>query len=185
MQSLESKVEPIDRDNVANAPSSHLHVMKEEKSYKELSAILQNTNDAWQILGPQDSSKIEEIEKACGLLLPKSFKVFLVEVGAIEFPNHSYSGISQLAKGSDGGILKFTEIVKKENGLPDGLLVLEYDHDAEELACLDLNEMKEGECRVVWYDIYQEEISGICARSFDQFFRQLVKDWEAIKKEES
>jgi hypothetical protein len=147
------------------------------QTYSELAQALKRADEAWTIAGPQPATRVEELEEKHNIQLPNSFRRFLIEVGRIEYPNHVYTGIDDDYLHPEYGILAHNDMVRAQCGLPEGLLVLEYDHDADELACLDLNQMCEGECPVVWYHLYKSQIIGRCADSFDHFFRRLVSGW--------
>ena len=70
-----------------------------------------------------------------------------------------------------------TNMIRAQCDIPDGLLALEYDHDSDRIAFLDLNQMNDGECPVFWYYPFTGELCGKCATNFDQFFRRLVLEW--------
>lgn len=147
------------------------------ESYSQLADVLKRADDGWRIFGPQPASRIDEVERKHNIRLPGSYRRFLMEVGGIEYPNHAYTGIDDDYLHPSFGFMRHTEAIRTQYGLPAGLLVLESDHDLEELACLDLNSMKDGECPVVWFHVYTGEVVGKCANSFDEFFRQLVERW--------
>lgn len=146
-------------------------------SYAELAAQLQAADDAWDITGPQPASRVDEVEAKLGIRLPVSYRRFLIEVGGMEYPNHSYTGLDDDYLHPEYGFGRYTELLRQENDLPDGLFVLESDHDADELVCLDLNQMQDGECPLVWFHVYQHKVTGPCEPNFDSFFRNLVDSW--------
>jgi hypothetical protein len=146
-------------------------------TYTELASQLYAADDAWDIAGPQPESRVDEVESKLQVRLPDSYRKFLTDVGRIEYPNHSYEGIDDDYLHPEYGFGTFTRLLRKNNDLPDGLFVLESDHDADEIACLDLNQMENSECPVIWYHVYNNKTSGPCNDSFDSFFRNLVDSW--------
>ncbi len=147
-------------------------------SYAELFAQLKAADDSWESIGAQPAARVNEIESKFGIQLPQSFRQFLIEVGGIEYPNHYYTSIDDDYLDAQDGFMCNTNMLREQAGhLPDGLIALESDHDADHWACLDLNRMENGECPVVWYHAFEGRILGDCASSFDEFIRRLVAEW--------
>jgi SMI1-KNR4 cell-wall len=146
--------------------------------YTQLFANLKAVDDSWKSIGPQPAARVDEIEAKFGIQLPKSFRQVLTEVGGIEYPNHYFTSINDDYLDSQDGFMCNTNMLREQAGhLPDGLIALEADHDADQWACLDLNRMVNGECPVVWYHAFEGRLIGDCASSFEEFFQRLVEEW--------
>ena len=146
-------------------------------SYAELASQLVAADDAWDVVGPQPPSRVDDVESKLSIRLPDSYRRYLVEVGGIEYPNHCYEGLGDDYLHPEYGFGRFTRILREDNDLPDGLFVIEHDHDADELVCIDLNQMHDGECPLVWFHVYENVVTGPCEPTFDSFFRNLVDSW--------
>lgn len=146
--------------------------------YAELFAKLKSADGNWESTGPQPASRVDGIESTFGIRLPESFRQYLVEIGGIAYPNHFYTSIDDQFLDPQDGFLCNTNMLRAQAGhLPEGLIALESDHDADQWACLDLSRMENGECPVVWYHAFEGRIVGDCAPSFEAFFRSLVAEW--------
>ena len=149
------------------------------ETYTQLFARLKAANDSWECIGPQPASRVDEIERKYSIKLPTSFRHYLTELGGIEFLDAHYTSIDEDYLDDVDGFMCNTNMIREQVGLPDGLLVLEYDHDADRIACLDLAAMENDECPVVWYHPFLGHVIGPCSRSFRDFFVGLVREWTA------
>ena len=93
------------------------------------------------------------------------------------YGDHYYDGLCDNYLDPDNGFGSFTRYRREENDLPDGLFVLEHDHDDDAVPCLDLNAMNDGECPLVWFHVYNNVVVGPCDKNFDSYFRTLVDSW--------
>ena len=146
-------------------------------SYSELAKRLQAADDSWYIVGPQAPSRVTEAESHLGITLPTSFRQYLLEVGRMSFLDHYYEGVDDDYLNPDCGFGSFTTHLRDDNELPDGLFVLEADHDADVVRCLNLNELRDGECPLVWFHVFRNEVVGDAENSFETFFLELVDAW--------
>ncbi|NWO06788.1 MAG: SMI1/KNR4 family protein [Alteromonadaceae bacterium] len=148
-----------------------------KKSYLELVQAIKEKDPDWSFSGPHEYEKIWAIEDAYDIKLPESYKAFLMQVGSLEYPNHYYTGIDEDYLDPENGFMANTLLLREEHSLPEGYFCLEYDHDAHELACLDLAQYNEGEYPVVWFNVYSQKIIGQCAKNFDCFIREQLEPW--------
>ena len=146
-------------------------------TYTELVEQLKAANESWESIGPQPESRILEVEQKYGIRLPNSFRSFLIEVGGVEFLDHHFTSIDDDYLDDQDGFMCNTHMLKEQCGMPVGLIALEYDHDADQIACLDLEQMKDGECPVVWLHAFQGKVVGKCADSFEAYFQSIVTEW--------
>ena len=149
------------------------------QSYTELFAQLKTANDNWECVGPQPASRVEDIERKYNIQLPTSFRNYLIELGGIEFLDAHYTSIDDDYLDDSDGFMCNTNMIRSQCELPDGLIAVEFDHDADSIAFLDLNQMNDGESPVLWYNPFTGQLLGKCADNFDQFFRRLVSEWTA------
>ncbi len=147
------------------------------KTYAELFAQLKDANDSWECIGPQPSSRVDEVERKYNIKLPTSFRNYLTELGGIEFLDAHYTSIDDDYLDDNDGFMCNTNMIRGQCDIPNGLIALEYDHDSDQIAFLDLNQLNDGECPVLWYNPFTGELRGKCADNFDQFFRRLVTEW--------
>ena len=81
-------------------------------SYAELAARLQESDDDWEMIGPQPESRVREVEQQLNLQLPQSYRRFLMEVGGLEYPNHYYTGIDDDYLDPDDGFASYTNLLR-------------------------------------------------------------------------
>jgi hypothetical protein len=146
-------------------------------TYAQLVAKLEQIDDGLSSIGPQPESRIEEIESKYGIRLPRSYREFLMQVGGIDYPNHFFTSIDDDYLDDTAGFMCNTNMIRAQVGIPDGIIALEYDHDADEIACLDLNRLNGDECPVIWYHPFQGRVIRDCAKSFDEFIRRYKSGW--------
>ena len=149
------------------------------ETYTQLFARLKAANDGWECVGPQPGSRVDEVERKYSIKLPASFRQYLTELGGIEFLDAHYTSIDDDYLDGVDGFMCNTNMIREQVGLPDNLLALEYDHDTDRIACLDLAAMDDDECPVIWYHPLLGQIIGPCAKSFREFFVGLVREWTA------
>jgi hypothetical protein len=146
-------------------------------TYAQLVAKLAAVDDGWTSIGPQPESRVDDLERKYRIRLPRSFREFLSQVGGIEYPNHFFTSIDDDYLDDAAGFMCNTYMIREQVGIPAGIIALEYDHDADQIACLDLNRMDGDECPVIWYHPFEGRIIRDCARSFDEFIREYVSGW--------
>ena len=154
--------------------------LKIMKSYTDLFAQLKNANDSWEFVGPQPVSRVDDVERKYNITLPTSFRNYLIELGGIEFLDAHYTSIDDNYLDDNDGFMCNTNMTRNQCDIPGGLIALEYDHDSDRIAFLDLNQLNDGECPVFWYNPFTGDSQGKCADSFDQYFRRLVSEWVTV-----
>ena len=147
------------------------------ESYAELFARLKNANSSWECVGPQPVSRIDDVERKYNIQLPTSFRNYLTELGGIEFLDAHYTSIDDNYLDDNDGFMCNTNMIRSQCDIPDGLIAIEYDHDSDSIAFLDLNQMNDAECPVVCYNPFTGHPHGKCDDSFDHYFRRLVSEW--------
>ncbi|NVJ59342.1 MAG: SMI1/KNR4 family protein [Gammaproteobacteria bacterium] len=147
------------------------------KSYTELATAIKAKDDTWFFSGKQEQSRIDEVEAKFKVRFPESYKRFLLEVGCLDYADHHYSGIDDDYLDPFDGIMGNTMMAREEFELPSNLFCLEADHDAHELACLELDKMRDNECPVVWFNVYSKQVVGKVSDDFDTFIRERLEPW--------
>lgn len=146
-------------------------------NYTEMVEQLLLADEDWSSSGPQDQNKIDEIEKLHSMKLPNSICEFIRQVGTIEFPNHDYIGIDDAYLHDEYGFMANTKMLQTNHDLPDGWLALEYDHDADVIACIELADDASVEPTVQWYHVFEKKFVGKCADNFYEFIRERIESW--------
>jgi len=149
------------------------------ETYTQLFAKLKAANDSWECVGPQPSSRVDEIECKYKITLPRSFRAYLTELGGVEFLDAHYTSIDDDYLDDVDGFMCNTNMIRSQVGMPDSLLALEYDLDADRIACLDLSAMNGDECPVIWYHPFLGRVIGPCSDNFRAFFESIVREWTA------
>ena len=149
------------------------------ETYTSLVAKLRNADSGWEISGPQPKSRVAEVEEHLNILLPESYKRYLTDVGAMAYSDLVFDGLDDNYLHPDFGFGRLTRSLQKARSLPSGLFVLEFDQDMDEIACLDLNSMSDGECVVVWFDVHSNAVETSPYGNFDEYFRDTIRKWLA------
>jgi len=126
----------------------------------------------WQ--GGASAEAINELEALLGALLPASFRDFLVSYGGGGVVEEEISGIEDDAPVLEnrGTVYGDTLRCRADYGLPAGLAVI-YCDDNDAVWCLATDEMANGECPVVSFDVFSKTNSPI-AGDFRSFFLEYL-----------
>lgn len=112
--------------------------------------------DASALLKPASQEEIIEAENSLGVRFPDSYKWFLEEFGAAEFP-FEICGIPHPTKIGDAhSTLDVVDVTKSERrdlepNLPKQYVVLSADGMGNHW-CLDTSQLKNGECPVIFWN---------------------------------
>ena len=125
------------------------------------------------------SNEIEMAERECGLTFPKSYKEFLLHLGWIDCPFITVCGL-----GSDADwrtnlmaiVQSWWHEVDADIRLPRNLIPV-VDDGSGNVYCLDVSQMQESECPVVFWD--HESFEGaeqVPVRVGSDFYSWLVNE---------
>ena len=141
--------------------------------YNKAKALLDE--DAVEFTGAVSAEVIKTAEKQLNVTFPESYKAFLSDFGAGDVGGEVILGIVKDEElDSELNMLEITG-VEYENGLPEGMVIIYYDHCNDMICCLDTNRMNNQECPVVILnDKY--EVAEVIADSFGKFMYQMVRE---------
>ena len=143
--------------------------------YDKAKALLDE--DAVDFTGAVSAEEIRNAQEKLNVKFPMSYKAFLSDFGAGDVGGEVIFGIVQDKElDSEIDMVEIT-CTEYDNGLPEGMVIIYYDHCDENLYCLDTNRMKDDECPVVSID-EEYEVIEVIADSFGEFMYQLVYDEE-------
>jgi hypothetical protein len=130
--------------------------------------LLERSSNAWAGAAATES-QVAEVEVALGALLPRTYRAFLLSVGAAAIGDNTISGIidgNPLCR--DGGSLYGDTLRgRDELGLPHALAVIQWNDEAP--YCLDVSTAQGDECPVVCFQRNTRSYRLIAA-DFDDWF---------------
>ena len=126
----------------------------------------------WQ--GGASAEAIGQLEALLGARLPVSFRNFLGSYGGGGVVEQEISGIEDNAPALEhrGTVLGDTLRCREDYSLPAGLAVI-YCDDNDVVWCLATDEMANGECPVVSFDMFSKDTAQL-AKDFDAFFERYL-----------
>lgn len=120
-------------------------------TFDDVVEVLQEHEDICDFLEGASEEKIISAEKYLGVKFPESYKHFLKKYGECTIDCFEIYGITKDGDFVNGGIpngIWLTMEERKAIDLPEELVIV-YDTGMEFFFCLDMSEMKDGECPVV------------------------------------
>jgi len=127
-------------------------------------------------LGPCSNAVVSRLETQLGLLLPATFREFLMTTGGGEVAASVLSGVESGDPSLEhaGTVWGDTVRCRQEFGLPSHLIVV-YFAEEEICWCLDSRGRDSaGECPVVSYSIHRRVVEKELASDFGEFLRELI-----------
>lgn len=134
---------------------------------------LNNREGLW-LAGGASLDLVSNLEEAFGVILPETYKEFLLELGSLSIGDISISGITcENLDDGGGSVLSDTLYFQKDYDLPENLIVIQPDEDAP--YCLDTTDKNSvGEMSVVCFEIQSGEQNQIADNFEDWFFRYFL-----------
>lgn len=119
--------------------------------------------------GPASSQAVAQLERELAVVLPPSYKGFLLQFGAVALGDCTVSGIvdNNPLSPEGGSLVGDTQRLRAERGLPSRYLVVQADEDAP--YCFDTHARRQdGELSVVCYELHSGHVETI-ADSFAEW----------------
>jgi hypothetical protein len=139
-----------------------------------IAQIRESGAEVW-IAGPQSEAAIVELERAIGVAMPPSYRLFLSRFGGFGIVNSFISGIvdgKPLEEGT-GWLFGDTQRFRQDFDMPDHLLVVQADEEAP--YCLDTSKRgQSGEFPLVCYELNSRHV-GKMAPSFGEWFVEWLR----------
>lgn len=110
---------------------------------------------------------IKDFEKSLDLILPNSFKDFLMECGWIEIEGNDYLGYYGHDVNDPNTFIGFTQRLISE-GMPKYLVAIHDDEDFG-IVCIDTSQVNNSESPIMRWDPWNKEILEYIAPTFMQF----------------
>jgi len=92
---------------------------RDMRTYAQLFAELKAADDGWECVGPQPSSRIDEVEAKYSIKLPVSFREYLVELGGMDFCDAHYTSIDDDYLDDVDGFMGNTHLIRSQVEMPD------------------------------------------------------------------
>ena len=129
---------------------------------------IKEKQEVW-VAGPASEKSIVDLEGMLDTKLPKSYKNFLLNYGAISIGDTAISGITGPDLNEGGGsVYSDTEYLIEEYELPKNLVVIQTDEEAP--YCLDTSKIaSDGEMPVVCYELNNKHLSTLSS-NFNEWF---------------
>lgn len=136
-----------------------------------IAKIREGGSDVW-ISGPQPEAAVRELEQKLGVVMPPSYRAFLVQYGGMGIADWFVSGIvdgEAIGEGT-GWLYADTMRFREDFGMPESMLIVQPDEDAPH--CLDVSKRgPDGECPVVCYELHSGHASPM-AETFREWLLQ-------------
>ncbi|MEB2299658.1 SMI1/KNR4 family protein [Lysinibacillus xylanilyticus] len=123
-------------------------------------------------MGGVNEDTIREAAQILNITFPKSYHWFLKQYGSGGLAGIYTNGCKEPA--ADSSVVYYTKLYREEYDLPLQYIVLE-DIDGS-VRCLDTNQMNDGECPVVFWDRFSNELYAITYENFSEYLLEYLQE---------
>ncbi|STQ90837.1 SMI1/KNR4 family protein [Iodobacter fluviatilis] len=142
----------------------------------QISATQAAGHEVW-CAGPSSEESVRVLEATLGVVLPPSYRQFLLNTGALAIYDSTISGVidDNPTDTPSGSLYGETCRYREDHNLPEHLLVIQPDEEAP--YCLDSSAVgKNGEFPVVCFELASRH-SGVVAPSFSEWLEKFFFQW--------
>jgi len=142
-------------------------------SAADLIQQIRDEGEELDFFGPQSETVIRDVESALSCHFPDSYRRWLKEYGGGGVVDEYISGIDgEPLTPNEGTVYGDTVRCREEHGLPANLAVIFY-QDGEVIWCLVTDQMRDGECPIVSFDVTSGKTEPL-AKTFDDFWLEYL-----------
>ncbi|HHY2675857.1 TPA: SMI1/KNR4 family protein [Bacillus toyonensis] len=123
-------------------------------------------------MGVVNEDTIQETAQMLNLTFPNSYLWFLKQYGSGGLDGMDINGCETTA--ADSSVVYHTKLYRETYNLPEQYIVLN-DIDGT-VTCLDTNQMKDGECPVVFWNRFSKELYAITYENFSDYLLDSLQE---------
>ncbi|MCU5583855.1 SMI1/KNR4 family protein [Bacillus toyonensis] len=123
-------------------------------------------------MGVVNADTIQEAAQMLNLTFPNSYLWFLKQYGSGGLDGMDINGCETTA--ADSSVVYHTKLYRETYNLPEQYIVLN-DIDGT-VTCLDTNQMKDGECPVVFWSRFSKELYAITYENFGDYLLDSLQE---------
>ncbi|MGE1110046.1 SMI1/KNR4 family protein [Bacillus wiedmannii] len=123
-------------------------------------------------MGVVNEDTIQEAAQMLNLTFPNSYLWFLKQYGSGGMDGMDINGCETTA--ADSSVVYHTKLYRETYNLPEQYIILN-DIDGT-VTCLDTNQMKDGECPVVFWSRFSKELYAITYENFGDYLLDSLQE---------